>query len=77
MSYYLQLEIMFIETFWEQFILPFDSHINCVNLIQGQKLNAMSRILVLQKRALKRIMNSQSRDSYSSLPFKSNHVLQL
>ena len=45
MSYYLQLEIMLIETFWEQFILPFDSHINFVNLIHGQKVNAMSRIV--------------------------------
>ena len=45
MSYYLQLEIMLIDTFWEQFISPFDSHINFVNLIHGQKVNAMSRIV--------------------------------
>ena len=36
----------------------------------------MSRIVVLQKKAL-RIMNFQSRDSHSSLLFKSNHILKL
>ena len=36
----------------------------------------MSRIVFLQKKAL-RIMNFQSRDSHSSLLFKSNHILKL
>ena len=36
----------------------------------------MSRIVILQKKAL-RIMSFQSRDSHSSLLFKSNHILKL
>ena len=36
----------------------------------------MSRIVILQKKAL-RIMNFQSRDSHSSPLFKSNHILKL
>ena len=34
----------------------FDTHINYANLIWGQNLNAMDRIVILQKKAL-RIMN--------------------
>ena len=47
-----------------------------VNLVWGQYLNAVSRIVILQKKAL-RIMNFQSRVSQSSLLFKSNHILKL
>ena len=54
----------------------FDTHINYANLIWGQNLNAVSRIVILQKKAL-RIMNFQSRDSHSSPLFKSNHILKL
>ena len=54
----------------------FDSHINYVNLIWGQNLHAVSRIVILQKKAL-RIMNFQSRDSHSSPLFKFNHILKL
>ena len=54
----------------------FGSHINYANLIWGQNLHAVSRIVILQKKAL-RIMNFQSRDSHSSLLFKSNHILKL
>ena len=54
----------------------FDSHINYANLISGQNLHAVSRIVLLQKKAL-RIMSFQSRDSHSSLLFKSNHILKL
>ena len=54
----------------------FDSHINCTNLIWGQNLHAVSRIVILQKKAL-RIMNFQSRDSNSSPLFKSNYILKL
>ena len=54
----------------------FDSHINYANLIWGQNLHAVSRIIILQKKVL-RIMNFQSRDSHSRLPFKSNHILKL
>ena len=43
----------------------FDSHINYVNLIWGQNLHAVNRIVILQKKAL-RIMNFQSRDSLKS-----------
>ena len=42
----------------------------------GQNLHALSRIFILQKKAL-RIMNFQSRDSHSSLLFKSNRILKL
>ena len=38
--------------------------------------NAVSRIVVLQKKAL-RIMDFHSRDSHSSRLFKSNHILKL
>ena len=52
------------------------THLNYGNLIWGQNLNAVSRIVILQKKAL-RIMNFQSRDSHSSPIFKSNHILKL
>ena len=54
----------------------FDTHLNYGNLIWGQNLNAVSRIVILQKKAL-RIMNFQSRGSHSSPLFKSNHILKL
>ena len=54
----------------------FDSHINYANLIWGQNLHAVRRLVILQKKAL-RIMNFHSRGSYSSLLFKSNHILKL
>ena len=54
----------------------FDSHINYTNLIWGQNLHAVNRIVILQKKAL-RIMNFQSRDSHSSPLFKSNRILKL
>ena len=54
----------------------FEFHINYANLIWGQNLYAVSRIVILQKKAL-RIMNFQFRDSHSSLLFKSNHILKL
>ena len=54
----------------------FDSHINYANLIWGHNVNTVSRIVILQKKAL-RIMNFQSRDSHSSPLFKSNHILKL
>ena len=54
----------------------FDSHMNYANLIWGQNLYAVSRIVILQKKVL-RIMNFESRDSHSSLLFKSNHIRKL
>ena len=54
----------------------FDTDINYTNLIWGQNLNAVSRVVFLQKKVL-RIMNFQSRDSHSSPLFKSNHILKL
>ena len=54
----------------------FDTHLNYGNLIWGQNLNAVSRIVVLQNKAL-RIRNFHSRDSHSSPSFKSNHILKL
>ena len=53
----------------------FDSHINYANLICGQNLYAVNRIVILLKKAL-RIMNFQSRDSHSGPLFKSNHILK-
>ena len=58
------------------YFVIFDTHLNYANLIWGQNLNAVSRIVILQKKAL-RIMNFQSRDSHSSPLFKSNHILKL
>ena len=54
----------------------FDFYINYANLLWGQNLHALSRIVILQKKAL-RIMNFQSRDSHSSLLFQANHILKL
>ena len=41
-----------------------------------QNLHALSRIIILQKKAL-RIMNFQSKDSHSSPLLKSDHILKL
>ena len=43
----------------------FDSHIDYANLIWGENLQALSRIIILQKKALK-LMNFQSRESHLS-----------
>ena len=43
----------------------FDSHINYANLVWAQNSNAMSRILTLQKKAM-RIITFQSRNCHSS-----------
>ena len=42
----------------------------------GQNLNAVSRIAIVQKKAL-RVMNFQSKDSHSSPLFKSYHICKL
>ena len=49
---------------------------NYANLILGQNLHSLSRIIILQEKVL-RIMNFQSRDSHSSLLFRSNNILKL
>ena len=54
----------------------FDYHINYSNLIWSQNLNTVSRIIILQKKALS-IMNFHSRDSHWSPLFKSNHIMKL
>ena len=56
----------------------FDTRLNYANLIYiwGQNLNAVSRIVILQKKAL-RIINFQSRGTHSCPLFKSNHILKL
>ena len=54
----------------------FTTQINYANLIWNQNLNALSRIVMLQKKAL-RVMNFPSRDSHSGPLFKSNHILKL
>ena len=53
----------------------FDSHINYANVIWDQNINAVSRIVIFQKKAL-RMMNFQSRESHSSLLFRSNHNMK-
>ena len=58
------------------FFAIFDTHLNYGNLTCGQNLNVVSRIVIIQKKAL-RTMNFQSRDSHSSPLFKSNHILKL
>ena len=63
--------------FWKfSWRLKFDSHINYANVKWGQNLHALSKIIMLQKKAF-RIMNFQSRDSHSSPLFWSNHILKL
>ena len=54
----------------------FDSHINYANIIWGQNPHTLSRFIILQKKTLI-IINFQSRDSYSSPLFRSNHILKL
>ena len=54
----------------------FDSHINYTNLICGQNLHALSRIIILLMKTF-RIMNFQSSDTHSSPLFRSNHILKL
>ena len=53
-------------------------HQNCLDtyLIRDQNVNAVSRIVILQKKTL-RIMNFQSRGSQLIPLFKSNHILKL
>ena len=53
-----------------------NSHMNYANLILGQNLHSLSRIIILQEK-VSRIMNFQSRDSHSSLLFRSNNILRL
>ena len=55
----------------------FDSQVNyiCQSYIWPKPRNAVSRIVILQKKAL-RIKNFQSTDSHSTPVFKSNHILK-
>ena len=53
----------------------FDSHINYTNVIWAQNSNAVNRVSVLQKRAL-RIISFQPRDCYSSPLFKKQNLLK-
>ena len=54
----------------------FDTHINYVTLIWKQNVNAVSRIVVLQEKALGMI-NFQAREPHASPLFKSNHFLKV
>ena len=74
MPYYIQLEIL-LSYSKNHLLCTFDTHLNYANLIWGQNLNVVSRIVILQKKTL-RIMNFQSRDYQSSLLFKCNHFLK-
>ena len=53
----------------------FDSHINYANVIWDQNSNAVYRVFVLQKKAL-RIICFQPRDCYSSPLFKKHNLLK-
>ena len=53
----------------------FDSHINYANVIWAQNSNAVNRLSVLQKTAL-RIISFQPRDCYSSPLFKKQNLLK-
>ena len=53
----------------------FDSHINYANLVWAQNSNAMSRILTLQKKAM-RIITFQSRNCHSSPLFSKLKLLK-
>ena len=50
----------------------FDAHLNYANLIWAQNLYAVSRIVILQEKALK-IMNFQSRDSRTILKTQTSY----
>ena len=50
------------------YIAIFDSYINYANHIWGQNLNAVSRIVILPKKAL-RIMSFKSRDSHTQVRY--------
>ena len=58
------------------FFAIFDTHLNYAIIIWGQTLNVVSRIVILQNKALK-IMDFQSRVSHSSAFFKYNQILAL
>ena len=53
----------------------FDSHISYANVIWAQNPNAVNRVSVLQKKAL-RIISSQPRDCYLSPLFKKQNLLK-
>ena len=53
----------------------FDSHINYANVIWDQNPNAVYRVFVLQKKAL-RIISFQPRDCYSSPLFEKQNLLK-
>ena len=53
----------------------FDSNINCANVIWRQNSNAVNRVFVLQKKAL-RIFSFQPRDCYSNPLFKKQNLLK-
>ena len=53
----------------------FDSHLNYVNLIWTQNSNAIQKITILQKKAI-RIISFQPRNSHSSPFFQKNHILK-
>ena len=53
MSCYIQLEIANRYILRAIYFAIFDIHINYDNLVWGQNLNAASKIVILQKKALK------------------------
>ena len=70
------INIHIIRTFFFFFFAIFDTHLNYAIIIWGQTLNVVSRIVILQNKALK-IMDFQSRVSHSSAFFKYNQILAL
>ena len=53
----------------------FDSHINYANVIWAQNFNAVNRVSILQKKAL-RTISFQPRDCHSSPLFKKQNLLK-
>ena len=53
----------------------FESHLHYCTLVWSQNCNAVNRLVVLQKKAL-RIINIQPRDSHSSPLLKKNFILK-
>ena len=53
----------------------FDSHIYCANVIWARNFNAVNRVSILQKKAL-RTISFQPRNCHSSLLFKKRNLLK-
>ena len=57
------------------YFATFESNLHYCSLVWAQNYNAINRLVILQKRAL-RIMNFQLRNSHTSLLFRKNSVVK-